>query len=406
MRAIFILLITTFSIVYANLLQEAINKAPRHSTLKLPNGIYKGNIIINKPLSIIAKGDNVVIQGNNKNTIIQITASNVTLKNLTIQGSGERLENKDAAIKISNAKEVMIDSCTIQDSLYGIEMEMVTDSKISNNQISSKDFDISFKGDAMKLYYSHNNVIKNNYIFNVRDITVAYSNHNLLTQNHIEKSRFALVIDHSHHNTIYENHFALNSVGLMFTGAKDTTIEKNIIKSGLGEAAIGVLIKGVSNFEFKNNIVSYNSKAFYIDAKHNEEEIKRFITHNEISYNMEAFHFHGAIKHNLIKNNAIIGNIDDVVKSVRGNKTSKNIVEQNYWDHYSGFDKDNNNIGDTTYKIYQYADRVWHYNNKIKFFYATPIISILNFILNLAPFIEPVLLLEDTKPTVELLAQQ
>ncbi len=52
--------------------------------------------------------------------------------------------------------------------------------------------------------------------------------------------------------------------------------------------------------------------------------------------------------------------------------------------------------------MFQYADRLWHYNNKVKFFYATPIISILNFILSLAPFVEPVLLLEDTKPIVEL----
>lgn len=175
-----------------------------------------------------------------------------------------------------------------------------------------------------------------------------------------------------------------------------------MIKSNIGRAGVGVLIKGVSNFIFKDNIVTFNSKAFYIDAKHNEESIKRFITNNEISYNMEAFHFHGAIKQNMIKNNTIIGNIDDVVKSVRGNTTSKNIVEENYWDHYSGFDRDNNNIGDTTYKMFQYADRLWHYNNKVKFFYATPIISILNFILSLAPFVEPVLLLEDTKPIVEL----
>lgn len=402
MKALLTLLITTISLLHANILQDAINKAPMYSTIKLSSGIYKGNITINKPLSIIAKDKDVIIQGENKDTVIQINASNVTLKNLIIKGSGERLENKDAAIKISNAKNITIDSCTIKDSLYGIDMGMVTNSKIINNQISSKDVDISFRGDALKLYYSHDNLIGNNYVFNSRDITTSYSNNNLFTQNHIEKSRFALFIDHSHQNTIDENHFSFNSVGVMFTGAKDTKVTRNIIKSGLGKAAIGVLIKGVSNFEFKNNIVSYNSKAFYIDAKHNEEEIKRFITNNEISYNMEAFHFHGAIKHNLIKNNSIVGNIDDVVKSVRGNRTSKNIVENNFWDHYSGFDIDNNNIGDTPHKIFQYADRIWHYNNKIKFFYATPIISILNFILNLAPFIEPVLLLEDTKPKVAL----
>lgn len=403
MKRLLILLIFTISTLNANLLQEAINKAPANSVLKLPNGVYKGNITINKPITILAKGNKVIIQGENKDTVININASNVILKNLIIKGSGKRLENRDAAIKISNSKNSTIDSCTIEDSLYGIDAGMLTNSKIMNNTISSKNLeDISLKGDALKLYYSNNNTIQNNFITASRDITLAYSHDNIFTQNHIEKSRFGIHVQNSHRNIFDENHFEFNSVGIIFGGAKDTKVINNMIKSSIGRAGVGVLIKGVSNFIFKDNTVTFNSKAFYIDAKHNEENIKRFITNNEISYNMEAFHFHGAIKQNLIKNNTIVGNIDDVVKSVRGNRTSKNIVEENYWDHYSGFDRDGNNIGDTTYKIFQYADRLWHYNNKIKFFYATPIISILNFILNLAPFVEPVLLLEDTKPTVEL----
>ncbi len=397
---IFLFFITTY--INANLLQNTIDKAPPNATLKLPDGIYLGNIIINKPLTIIAQGNNVIIQGEQKESVIQITSSNVTLKNLTIQGSGKRLENRDAGIKISNAKNIHINNCKIQDTLYGIDMGMVTHSTIENNYITSKDLEISLRGNALKLFYSSHNTIRNNEIYNSRDIIFQYSHNNLFTQNHIEKSRFGLHFLKSNNNTIDNNHFTFNSVGLIFGGAKNTKVENNIIKSSIGRAGIGVLIKGVSNFKFNNNIVTFNSKAFYIDAKHNEVGIKRFITNNEISYNMEALHFHGAIKQNLIKNNTIIGNIDDVVKSVRGNRTSKNIVEGNYWDHYSGFDRNNDNIGDTTYKILQYADRLWHYNNKVKFFYATPIISILNFILSLAPFVEPVLLLEDTKPIVEL----
>lgn len=402
MNKIILLIVFFTTIINANLLQEAIDKASVNSILKLPNGTYLGNININKPITIIGNGNNVIIQGENKNSVININSSNVILKNLIIQGSGNRLDNRDAGIKISNSKGSVIDGCTIKDSLYGIDMGMVEDSTIQNNFITSKNFDISLRGNALKLYYSNNNIIRNNEIYDTKDIILSYSNNNFFTQNHIAKSRFGMHIIKSHKNTIENNHFEFNSVGLIFAGAKDTTVINNTIKSSIGKAGIAVLIKGVSNFIFKENKVTFNSKAFYIDAKHNEEEIKRFITDNEISYNMEAFHFHGAIKQNMIKNNTIFGNIDDVVKSVRGNMTSENIVEGNYWDQYSGFDLNKDDIGDTTYKMFQYADRLWHYNNKIKFFYATPIISILNFILRIAPFVEPVLLLEDTKPRVSM----
>lgn len=402
MKKLLIFFILFISFLNANILQNAIDNAPKNSTLKLPNGIYYGNIKINKPISIIAKGNNVIIQGEGKNSVIEINSSNVVLDNLIIQGSGDRLDNRDAGIKISNSTSSKINNCKIKDSLYGIDMGMVTNSIIENNYITSKDLEISLRGNALKLYYSSDNIIRNNEIYNSKDVIFQYSHNNLITQNHIEKSRFGLHFLKSNNNSIDNNHFIFNSVALIFGGAKNTEVKNNMIKSSIGKAGIGVLIKGVSNFIFKDNTVTFNSKAFYIDAKHNETSIKRFITNNTISYNMEAFHFHGAIKQNLIKNNSIIGNIDDVVKGVRGNNTSKNIVEENFWDNYSGFDRNNDNIGDTTYKILQYADRIWHYNNKIKFFYATPIISILNFILSLAPFVEPVLLLEDTKPLVSL----
>ncbi|MEK6659463.1 MAG: nitrous oxide reductase family maturation protein NosD, partial [Campylobacterota bacterium] len=45
----------------ANTLQEAINNAPSGSILKLPAGVYKGKITIDKPLTIIGKENGVII---------------------------------------------------------------------------------------------------------------------------------------------------------------------------------------------------------------------------------------------------------------------------------------------------------------------------------------------------------
>ena len=398
MLKILISILFIFITLNANILQEAINKAKPYSIIKLKKGIYKGNIYIDKPLSILGLEKDVIIDGQNNNTTIRITSSNVILDNLVIINSGNRIDQLDAAIKIENSTNSKIINCTIKDSLYGIELAMVKNTIIKDNIISSKKQDISLRGDALRLYYSHNNLIENNQINLSKDSTMSYSNNNIFRSNFIQNSRYGLHLMKSNNNIIEKNHFQLNSVGLIFAGAKNTLVKQNLINNSNGKAGIAVLVKGVSNFKFEENTLKYNNKAFYIDAKHNETSIKRFFKNNRILYNSEAFHFHGAIKQNLIQDNTIIGNIEDVVKSVRGNTSSKNIVQYNYWDRYSGFDIDNDNIGDTSYKVNQYADRLWHYNNKLKFFYATPVISILNFVLNIAPFIEPVLLLEDTKP--------
>nr|WP_321265966.1 nitrous oxide reductase family maturation protein NosD [uncultured Sulfurimonas sp.] len=396
------LLILTFfvSSLYSNILQKTIDSAPDGATLKLPSGIYEGNIIINKPLNIIGNTDNVIINGNGIGKIITINSANVTLKNLTIKNSGSNMHSLDSAIFINKSKNVTISGCSISDSLYGIDMFMVENSIITDNYITSKDNEISLRGDALKIWHSHNNLISNNTITNSRDINLNYSNNNKVINNNISNSRFALSISYSKNNLIKENIFKYNSVSLILTMNEDTSIIKNSILSSKGAAGIGVMLQSGSNTIFDSNILRYNAKGIYIDSKLNETNMKRFITNNDISYNKEAIHFHLTIRHNTFTNNIFEGNIDDIVKSTAGFKTMFNKVKNNYWDRYTGFDSNKDNIGDTSHKIYQYADRLWQYNNKVKFFYGSTVLQLLDFMAQVAPFVEPILLLEDTKPLV------
>ena len=97
-----------------------------------------------------------------------------------------------------------------------------------------------------------------------------------------------------------------------------------------------------------------------------------------------------------------MGNIEDIVNDSRGSKTDENEIAGNYWDNYAGFDRNGDNIGDTPHQVYQYADQLWVYNPDVKFFYGSPVMSLLNFLAKLAPFTKPLFLLEDDKPKVRI----
>jgi nitrous oxidase accessory protein len=394
----FLLLFFFFSSLLANPLQDAIDKAEPYATIKLQNGLYRGNITINKPLRILGLGKRVTIEGDGKGSVVTITSSYVHLQNLTIKGSGERMHTIDAAISMHKARKCSVLSCRLEDVLYGIDMDMVSNSRFEDNYITSKQYDIGLRGDGIKMYYSSNNIITNNTIERVRDVTLNYSDKNIFTSNTFLHNRFATHLSLSRANIFKDNTYRYNSVGIMLMGAKDTKVIRNHIMSCNGAAGIAVMIGAVANFLFQDNIVRYNAKALYIDGKEKEQGIKRFIIHNEIAYNGEAFHFHATIKDNKIVQNRVFGNIDDVVKDISGSFADSNIVEYNYWDRYAGFDRDNDGVGDTPYKVYQYADALWHYNKNVKFFYASPIMTLLNFLSQLAPFIEPNLILVDKKP--------
>ncbi|WP_294956241.1 nitrous oxide reductase family maturation protein NosD [Sulfurovum sp.] len=388
--------------VYANVLQDAIDRTAPYATITLAAGTYRGNISIDKPLTLRGKEPGVIIQGDKQGNVISITGSQVTLDNLIVTDSGTRMTTLDAAITMKQADHCHVTKCTIRNSLYGINMQSVRDSNITYNFITSNGNPVPLRGNALKVWNSSRIEIRNNTVEKSRDITLAFSQEILFSGNSISQSRHGLAIERSRRTTIENNHFAYNATGIMLEASQETNISDNEILSCRGVAGIAVVIQGGGSVRFIHNKVSFNAKAFYIDTKGHEKGMKRYFRNNTISYNKEAFHFHSTIRNNTMTGNRIFGNIDDVVKDIKGTGNGENRIAYNYWDRYEGFDKNGDNIGDTPYRIYQYADRLWQYNNKIKFFYASPVMSLMNFIAQLAPFIEPNLLLEDTKPIVHM----
>ena len=388
--------------LFANLLQDAIDNAEKGSILKLPKGVYKGSITINKPLTIIGKEDGVIIDGEQEGTVITITSPFVTLKNLIVQGSGERHDRLDAAIKMSNSRQSEISDCTIRDSLFGIDISMTNNSIISNNYITSKDLPLGLRGDGLRLWYSNDNIVSKNRIIKSRDMVVWYSHGNQILDNYGEQNRYSLHFMYAGKNIVKNNNYKLNSVGIFFMYSQDTIAQGNTIQSSLGATGMGIGLKDVSNFTLKDNTIIYCAQGLYIDRSPFEPDTNNWIEDNKILYNAEAMHFHSISENNIIKGNKILGNIEDIVNDSRGSKTNENEIVGNFWDNYEGFDKNNDNIGDTPHKVYQYADQLWVYNKDVKFFYGSPVISLLNFLSKLAPFSQPIFLMEDKKPKLKM----
>ncbi len=386
------------SFLQASVLQDAINNAKPGAIIKLSSGVYEGNLEINKPLSIIGIEDNVIIKGEGKGTVITITSSYVTLKNLSINNSGDRHDTLNAAVKVSKAKQCEFSDLIIKDTLFGIDFQQVSNSIISNNYIESKDISLGLRGDGIRLWYSNDNIVKNNHLYKSRDMVIWYSHGNTIEGNRGEHGRYSLHFMYAGKNLVNNNHYKFNSVGIFFMYSKDTIATNNSVQSSLGNTGMGIGLKEVSNFIIKNNTFLYNARGMYIDRSPFDEGTINDISNNNILYNTEALHFHSICENNEIKNNNFSGNIEDIISNTRGAKIYLNTWDNNYWDNYQGFDSNKDNIGDNPHKIFQYADKLWLQYPELKYFYGSPIISMLNFLAKLAPFTEPIFLLEDKTP--------
>lgn len=399
MKRMTALLITLLSLLSAeNLLQQAIDKAKPGSKLTLPAGVYRGNIVIDKPLILDGKDQKAIIEGDGNGTVITIRSNRVTIKNLTIRHSGEEHERVDAGISLKKVKQCHILRNKITDCLFGIDMAETTHSDIVGNYITSKPFALGLRGDGIRLWYSNDNHLSDNHLYKSRDFVIWYSHGNLIEKNSGEYGRYSLHFMYTGKNIVRDNTYKHNSVGIFFMYSQDTIATGNTIENSLGTTGLGIGLKDASNFTLRDNTIIYCARGLFIDRSPFQPDTNNTISGNRIIYNSEGIHFHSLSLNNIFTGNTFKGNIENVINDSYNTKITQNRFDGNYWDDYEGFDKNRDGIGDGAYHYYAYADKVWLLNPNVKFFYGSPVITVLNFLAKLAPFSQPVLLVKDAHP--------
>ena len=297
----------------ANILQDAINNASPGDVIKLGDGIYEGSITINKPLSIVGEGKNAHIKGNGKGTVVKIIASNVTLRNLKISGSGNDLGELDAGIGCDKANNVLITQNDLSDVLFGIDFKECSSSKITENNITSKKgASLGFRGDAVRLWYSHENLIEGNYIYDSRDMVAWYASHNKFLKNKAIRGRYSLHFMYANQNLVENNDFIGNAVGMFFMYSAGSNIKNTLI---------------------------YNARGILLDNSPFQPGSTINFLGNKILHNVVGVYFHATQGTSIFENNDFIGNMDIVANDTPGDKMALNRWSKNYSDEYESFDR-------------------------------------------------------------------
>jgi nitrous oxidase accessory protein len=397
----FLLILAAFeAFSYENTLQKAIDGARDGSVILLDKGIYRGNIVIDKSLTIDGKDNGAVIMGDGTGSVITLKAGHSTLKNLTVMASGEMHDSIDSCISVSGVNVVKILNNNLNDCLFGINLEQVNRSLIEGNNISSKPFSLGLKGDGIRLWYSHSNIIRSNRAGGVRDIVFWYSSANRIERNHITNSRYALHFMYADRNTVTGNSFDSNSVGAFFMFSHSSRVLDNIFRNASGSFGIGMGFKECSDFLLSGNTVLYNARGVYIDQSPYQPGTVNTYTNNSLLHNTVGIQFHGTTIGSRFEGNTFRGNITDISNDTPESALWLNSWFMNKWDNYEGFDFDGDGFGDNPMTVSEYADRIMHYKPSVKFFYGSPAMSLLDFLSRLLPFSEPEVLAVDEKPSM------
>lgn len=377
-------------------LQKVIDQAPPGKYVKLEPGFYTGPVVIKKDAITLDGGGKVTISGLGKESIILIEANNVKLTGLHIIESGGSHNRIDCGVKITGDYNV-VENCLIEECLFGVDIFQAEHNKILNNEISSLSRrGMALKGDAIRLWYSKNNLIKGNYWHHVRDMVVWYSSENTFEANKGVGNRYSIHFMYAHNNRIKDNYFYENSVGVFLMYSEETVMTGNTIMHSNGISGMCLGMKETSSNQILHNRFIYSAEGIHVDVSPFVPEKINTVMYNEIAFCGTGIFFHTNQEGNLYKHNYFHNNLVQV--EAEGKTANLNRWQSNYFDDYQGFDKDGDNIGDTPYTLYSYVEHLWSFDKDVKFFYGSPLLLVLDFLERLAPFSQPKLVLRDKNP--------
>ena len=376
-------------------LQAWIDTALPGTVLRLPPGTYSGPASITKPLTLEGNGK-VVVDGGGKGTVLTIKADKVTIRGLTLRGSGDSHDAIDGAIMVAEGNGLLIENNVIEDVLFGISLHRTTDSVIRHNRIRSRGASSADRGDGLRLWYSMGNRIENNDIAQIRDITVSNSPHNRYTGNTIRDSRRAFNFLFSHRSLVERNILEKNSTGIIALNSNGLIIRGNRILHAMDASGAGIALKETSAALVVDNEIVHCAHGIMADSP--MDAINRIVfINNVIAHNITGVYFYGAKGGHIAINNTFRSNLWPVTIIGDGDPMN-DFWWGNSWDNYEGFDLDGDGLGDKPHELYAWADRIWMETPSATFFRSTPVLELLDFLERLAPFSSPSLILRDTAP--------
>lgn len=376
-------------------LQQLVDATPAGGRLALAPGRYDGGVVIRRPIVLDGAGK-ATIDGGGRGSVIVIRGHDVTLRGLEIVGSGENHDALDSGVQIRGDRNVVEDNI-IRDCLFGVDLKQSNHNIVRRNRISTTDQELGLRGDGLRLWYSNDNQLIENVITDVRDVVVWYSARNRIAGNTVSGSRYALHFMYSKYNEVEENDWHGNMVGTFLMYSDGVVIRRNRIRNGRGATAMGIGFKESSDVVVEDNSIVNCAKGIYLDiSPYQPGSTNRFVG-NRIAYSGVGVLFHSDWQGNVFLDNQFRSNFTQV--AVRGGGTaSNNVWRGNHWDDYAGFDRDANGRGDTPYRLFAYADRIWLQTPAAAFFRGSPLFEAIDFLDRLAPFSEPTLIVEDELP--------
>ncbi|VAW24690.1 Nitrous oxide reductase maturation protein NosD [hydrothermal vent metagenome] len=361
-----------------------LQKAQAGDILRLLPGTHMGPISVEMSLTIAGNGQ-ANIKGNGTGSVISVMAPNVTLKGLTISGSGSAGQTKDAGITLGqNATNAIVINNTLIGNLIGVNLQGVKNALVKNNIIEGRqDHRMNDRGNGIYLWNSPGSRIIGNDIRWGRDgIFANVSNENEFSGNRFRDLRFAVHYMYVHDSLVSNNVSLGNHLGYAIMNSKNVRVEGNLSR---GDRDHGIMMNYTNNSEILGNrIERVNEKCLFIYNSH-----KNNFAGNLFSGCGIGVHFTAGSERNKFSGNGFVGNRVQVqYAGTRWIDWSENGLG-NYWSDHPGFDLNGDGIADAPYRPNDAMDQVLWRQPAAKLLLGSPAVQLIRWSQSAFPALLP-----------------
>lgn len=377
-------------------LQPLFDDPPPSGVLRLAPGRYAGPATLRMPLVVDGGGEAEVL-GDGQSSVLRIVANGATVRGLRIRHSGDSHDRIDAGVYVEGDGNLLEDN-DLDDVLFGIVLHDGRDNVLRRNRIRSRGGDTSERGDGIRLWNARHNLIADNDIAHVRDLTISNSPYNRFIGNAIRDSRRAMNFLFSHRSRVEGNTLTGNDAGIVVINSSGFVIRRNRVLHTMSSAGACIALKETSAALVEDNEIVHCSTGIMADSPSNPIS-QIFIHRNRVAHNIVGLNFYGERGGRIVMDNRFEHNLWQVTATAGGNPDLER-WHGNLWDDYQGFDLDGDGVGDQAYELFAYADRIWMQAPETRFFRNSPFMELVDFLERLAPFALPSRVLRDEAPAM------
>ena len=358
-------------------LQAAIAAAAPGDVLEIERGLYTGNFVIDKPLTLRGL-QRPTLSGEGQGDTLRISAPDVSIEGLIVRNSGSSLKDQNAGIYIRpGAHRAKVQHCDLAYNLFGLWIEKANEVRIEHNLITGKrELNSSQRGNGIQLYNTQGARIVGNNIGFVRDaLYVDVSHHAIFKGNKLHHSRYGSHYMNSYYNLWEDNESYYNRGGLALMEVRNQVVRGN---RTWGNSDHGIMLRTLQDSVIEHNIIAGNARGFFIyDVEY------ATLRGNLVVDNQVGVHLSAGSTRNVVQGNDFIANREQVRyvgarDEVWGGKDKKSFG--NHWSNYLGWDRNGDGVGDVPYEANDMVDRLSWRHPSVKLLLASPAVQALRLV--------------------------